>query len=683
MRPLIALIVLAVLSGGVHRSQAAFTATTGNPANTIATATAFNSVAVTMTNPGTNLRGNAPLNAVATSDRTISSVRFQSAPAGGTTWTDRCTATAAPYTCDWDTTAVTDGPYDLRAIALDSSGYSKTSTTVASRRVDNTAPAVTLADPAVVTGNEALSATASDGGSGLANVVFSYRPSGGSWSTICTDSSTPYGCSWSTAGLADGLYDVRAVATDNAGNTTTSAVANRRVDNTVPSVSIPAYSGAQRGTLSIQATLADGNGSGVGSVTYEYRQNGTTAWSPACTINAAPFTCTADTTLAPDGLYDVRATATDGAGLVGASGAITFRVDNTAPSAATLNTVTSPISGSLTLAGTGTDAGSGVTSMRFEYRKTGTTAWSTGCTDASAPFSCSWASGSVADGSYEFRSVAIDEAGNSLGSTAQTAKIVDNDAPTGVSVTGPGARVRGTATISGTAADAGSGVQSVAIQWATTGSSSFTTICTDTSASYSCAWTTTARAEGTYDLRAVATDNAGHATTSAVVSTVVDNSAPVGTDIQAANGGTAGRLDSGDTLAFTYDQAITATSILAGWNGSTQAVRVRVVDGGTADTILVYDPTGATLLGLTTSAGVQTNADHVAAAGAWLNATMSRQSGGAVVRITIGTVISGTTKTGATAQTMVWNPSSQATNAAGEATWPIAVTESGAVDIDV
>jgi hypothetical protein len=681
-RALFVVLVLAVLSGGVHRSQAAFVAASSSPANTITTAPVFNSVAVTMSNPGTNLRGSATLGAIATSDRAIVSVRFQSAPAGTGTWTDRCTATSAPYACDWDTTGVADGLYDLRAIALDSSGYSQTSATVTSRRVDNANPAVAMTDPGAIGGTKALAATASDGGSGIATVAIAYRAGGssGAWTTICTDSSSPYGCTWNTTGVAEGLYDLRATATDNAGNTSTSTVTGRRVDNTVPTVSIPAYPGAQRGTVTIQATVADGGGSGVSSVTYEYRQNGTTAWAPACTVNAAPFACSADTSYAPDGVYDVRATATDAAGNTASTAAITFRVDNTAPSASTLNAVASPVTGSLALSGSGTDAGSGVTAMRFEYRKTGTTAWSTACTAASAPFACSWASTAVADGSYELRAVAIDEAGNTLASAVQTARVVDNLAPTGVTVTNPGTRVRATATIAASAADAGTGIKDVTIQWAPAGSGSFTAICADASSPYGCAWDTTALAEGTYDLRAVATDSAGHSTTSAVVSTVVDNSAPVATDIQGANGGTPNKLDAGDTLTFTYNQPIKPSSILSGWNGSSQGVRVKVVDGGSADTILVYNAAGSTLLGLTTSAGVQTGADHVPAAGAWLNATMT--IAGNAVTVTLGPALSGTTNAGVAAQTMVWNPSSQATNAAGEACWPIAATETGALDAD-
>ena len=62
--------------------------------------------------------------------------------------------------------------------------------------------------------------------------------SSGSWTAICTDTTSTYNCSWATAGLPDGLYDLRATATDVAGNTTTSTVANRRVDNNAPTVSV-------------------------------------------------------------------------------------------------------------------------------------------------------------------------------------------------------------------------------------------------------------------------------------------------------------------------------------------------------------------------------------------------------------------------------------------------------------
>ena len=56
-------------------------------------------------------------------------------------------------------------------------------------------------------------ASASDGGSGVATTTVQYRPSGGgSWTDICTQASATATCSWNTAALADGLYDLRTVS---------------------------------------------------------------------------------------------------------------------------------------------------------------------------------------------------------------------------------------------------------------------------------------------------------------------------------------------------------------------------------------------------------------------------------------------------------------------------------------
>ena len=82
-----------------------------------------------------------------------------------------------------------------------------------------------------------LNATGTDtGGSGVLNVAIQRAPTGTStWTTICTDATSPYSCSWNTTGVGDGGYDLRAVTTDNAGNATNSTiVSNRVVDNTAP-----------------------------------------------------------------------------------------------------------------------------------------------------------------------------------------------------------------------------------------------------------------------------------------------------------------------------------------------------------------------------------------------------------------------------------------------------------------
>ena len=163
------LLVLAVLLPvGMRPSEATFVAASANPGAQFAAAADFNTVAVVLTDPGSPLRGSVPVTATAASDRGITSVVFSTAPAGTGTWTVACTKTVAPYTCTFDTTTVADGLRDVRAVATDSAGYTRTST-VTNRRVDNTAPTATTTDPgSPLTGTVTVAGTAADGGSGLA-----------------------------------------------------------------------------------------------------------------------------------------------------------------------------------------------------------------------------------------------------------------------------------------------------------------------------------------------------------------------------------------------------------------------------------------------------------------------------------------------------------------------------------
>ena len=295
-RALMGLLLLAILLPvGLQQSEATFVAASANPGATFAAAGDFNTVAVVLTNPGTPLRGSVPVTATAASDRGITSVVFSTAPAGTGTWTIACTKTVAPYTCTFDTTTVADGLRDVRAVATDSAGYSRTST-VTNRRVDNTAPTATTTDPgSPLTGTVTVAGTASDGGSGLASVAHEYKSTTGAWTQFCTQATSPISCAWNTTSLADGLYDLRTVATDQAGNQTISApVYNRRVDNNAPTVTITDPGAALRGTITLASTTGDGAGSGVSSVKYEYKLSTATTWvtPAACTSNATPFSCT-------------------------------------------------------------------------------------------------------------------------------------------------------------------------------------------------------------------------------------------------------------------------------------------------------------------------------------------------------------------------------------------------------
>ena len=213
----------------------------------------------------------------------MGSVTFETSPAGANTWTTPAPTTRSPYSCSFDTTGVTDGLRDIRAVATDSAGYSQDRhdhepprSTTRPRRPPPTDPGSPL------TGTISVSGSAVDSGSGVASSTLQYRPSGGgSWTNICTAASSIVTCSWNTAALADGLYDLRTTSTDVAGNTGTSPiVSNRRLDNIAPTATMTAPAANLTGSVTLASTSADGaNGTGVASVRYEYKLSSGSTWS--------------------------------------------------------------------------------------------------------------------------------------------------------------------------------------------------------------------------------------------------------------------------------------------------------------------------------------------------------------------------------------------------------------------
>jgi hypothetical protein len=672
------LAVAALVAAGVTFSGATFTAASANPGNEFSTAAVFPSV--TLTDPGTPLRGTVTLDA--STAGTIVSVTIQRSPAGAGTWTDVCTDNSSPYSCSFDTAVPADGLYDLRATANTGSG-TVTSAVVANRRLDNTAPSVAMTDPGTpLSGTVSLGAAATDiGGSGVSSVSIQRSPAGaGTWTDICTDSSSPYSCSFDTTGVGDALYDFRAVGTDAAGNSANSTVTNRRIDNVVPAVSLTDPGANIRGTISLDATASDGGG--ILNVKIQRSPAGLNVWTDICTDNSSPYSCSTDTaTWGGDALYDLRALATDNASRTNTSTVANRRVDNTLPTVTTTDPGAN-LRGTITLDATASDTGSGVSSVTIQRSPAGLGIWTDVCTDLSSPYSCTGVDTTAwgGDGLYDLRTAAIDVAGNPNTSATVANRRVDNTAPT-AGLTDPGSPLRQTVTLNATATDTGgSGVLDVAIERSPAGAATWTNICTDATSPYSCSWNTTGVTDGSYDLRAVATDNAGNSATSTVTSRVVDNTAPTASDIQTTNAGaTVGRPETNDTITFTYSEQIAPASILAGWNGSSTAVTVRITNSGGNDTLEVWNSGNTALLPLTGSA-VALNGNYVTAS-AVFTATMARS--GAAITVTLGTLSSGTVTTaGGAGATMSWTPSATATDVAGNACTTTAANESGTQDKD-
>ena len=173
--------------------------------------------------------------------------------------------------------------------------------------------------------------------------------------------------SWDTTAFADGLYDLRVVATDNGGSVATSAtIANVRVDNTAPSGSItaPAAAANIRGTSVVTANSADA-GSGVANALFQRSPAGADTWTNvAAADTASPFTASWVTTGVSDGLYDLRVVTTDKSGNTVTSALVTnVRVDNTAPTV------------SVVVAGGATGASQTAAKIYFRSNTAGASGW--------------------------------------------------------------------------------------------------------------------------------------------------------------------------------------------------------------------------------------------------------------------------------------------------------------------
>ncbi|GAA4112450.1 hypothetical protein GCM10022415_07240 [Knoellia locipacati] len=545
---------------------------------------------------------------------------------------------------------------------------------------DWTPPVVTMvAPPTPVVGTVTLTANASDADSGVRDVTIEQRAAGaGSWTTVCTTATAPYSCAWNTTSVPDGTYDVRARAVDRAGYSTTSTSVRTSVANTT-AVVLASPGSFVRGAVPLSASIQNSGGLTY-TVQIQSSVAGANTWTPLCSNLSSPYSCSWTTTGAANGTYDLRAVATTGSSTFTSAVVPNVTVDNLGPTV-TMTDPGTPLRGIRTFAATASDAHSGIDQVALQYALSGSSTWQVLCTRTATPYSCSFDTATLADGTYSFRAVARDVAGNVTTSASVTNRVVDNTVSS-VSMVDPGAVLAGTVSLAANATSTAP-ITSVRIQYATTGSSTWTDVCTDTTSPYACPWDTTKVADGAYDFRAILTPATGPTTTSAVVTgSRVENDPLRGVDVQAINGGsTAGLLETGDRMTFTWNAQLNLASVTSGWTGANQTVSVDVtgrsltisrsggsVNLGSVDLIQSYTKNpvkfDGTMTASTTTVGGVARTTITVVLGA-------RTSGG-------GGLLNTVTQPGA----MVWNPSGTVTDLNGRACSTAPVTESGAMDVE-
>ncbi|HUF06889.1 MAG TPA: hypothetical protein VMP86_05830 [Candidatus Binatia bacterium] len=185
-------------------------------------------------------------------------------------------------------------------------------------------------------------------------------------------------------------------------------------------------------------------------------------------------------------------------------------------------------------------------------------------------------------------------------------------------------------------------------------------------------------AEGSTSYSVSASDTASECRT--VASTVaVDNTPPVGTDVQPTNGGgPPGRIQAGDSITYSFSEVIDPESVLAGWAGAPQNVVVQVTNNGNNDLLTIWDTANATQLALgSTDVGGNFVTTDVTLGATGTPSTMVQS--GTTITVTFGTP-TGTTQMVTQDATAIWTPSAAATDAAGNPGSTTSVTESGPAD---
>jgi hypothetical protein len=444
--------------------------------------------------------------------------------------------------------------------ALSASEIQTDMVTPVSGAPDTAAPTVSITAPAngaSVSGTVTLSASAADN-VGVAGVQFVVD----GVNVGAEDTSAPYSIQWSTAGAAVGSHQISARARDRAGNTATSAVVTVTVsggDVQSPTVSLtaPANGATVSATTTVSATAADN----VGVVGVQFRIDGAALGAEDTT---APYSLQWNTTTAAPGSHQLTAVARDAAGNTTTSAARTVTVTNGDTQAPSVS-LTAPargatVSGSVTISADASD-NTGVVGVQFKLDGA-----NVGTEDTASPFSRTWDTATVGNGTHSLTAVARDAAGNTTTSTTRSVTVSngsgDTQAPT-VSLTAPasGATVSGSISVSATASD---NVGVVGVSFRLDGSALGSE---DLAAPYSVSWATTGAANGTHQLTATARDAAGR-TSVATISVTVNNAA-----------GTSLRIDGNQRFQTIDGFGVSANS--ASWNnGELRPAIDRLMDDG-------------------------------------------------------------------------------------------------------
>jgi len=314
--------------------------------------------------------------------------------------------------------------YHVLVRSNDAAGNAGASSDVTFATLDGAPPLVSITSPgggAIVSGSIPVTASATDN-VGVVGVQF--RLDGAALGLENT--TAPYSVTWNTNGAANGSHTLTATARDGAGNQTTSAPVTLSVNNdTTPPV--------------LLSVVTSGISASVATVTWitdeasdsQVEFGSTVAYGSATALNASLVTAHAATLtgLTDNTLYHARVRSRDAAGNLVTSGDITLTtLDGTAPAVAISAPATgTTISGTAAISASATD-NVGVAGVQFAVDGV-----ALGAEITAAPYSVSWNSVAVANGSHTLTATARDAAGNQTASAPATVTVNNDTTPPVVS----------------------------------------------------------------------------------------------------------------------------------------------------------------------------------------------------------------------------------------------------------
>ncbi len=387
-------------------------------------------------------------------------------------------------------------------------------------QTDDTGPVVSITAPAngdTVTGTAlTVTATAQDN-LGVSGVQFKLDGN----NLGAEDTTAPYSITWNTTTATNGTHTLTAVARDTNNNSTISSGVSVTTVNTNPNLPVVSFTAPIGDTLpnsgSTKVTATATSPAGVAFIDSKLdgvlqKRCGAPTPSP-CTYNLPA------SQVSP-GTHTFTAMATTTSGLQNTVTKIMTKGSSTDTTPPTVS-MTSPannstVSGtSVTLSATASD-NVGVTSVQFKVD--GTVIG----TDTSSPYSMSWNTTTISNGSHSLTATASDAATNSTTSSVISVTVSNSSidtTPPSVSITYPAnaATLNGTYNITASAVD---NVGVVGVQFKLDGNNLGAE---DTVSPYSTVWNTTTTTNGTHILTAVARDAAGLTATSQPVSVTVDS----------------------------------------------------------------------------------------------------------------------------------------------------------------